>query len=248
MLLAKVRALEWRTRILVGSNRSTSNHTQGVPEMSTALQKAMAGEKVADGAAKGALAQAVDRLKSLQTRATAMKEKASVVGSALLHTAEMQGAAFTASFAEGYFGDEKMKIGPVDYRVGLGLAGGAVGLYQAFTGSAAGGHVLALSNGTLASAVSSFGRKAGAKMADKSASGAAPAAPAAPAPAPAPQQPQLQDFSGNVRDTFLTPETAADDDFGARRGGGRRGGRGGRRRPSRFLPVRSRDDEEEEAA
>lgn len=199
--------------------------------MPTALQKAINGEKVSDTAAKGALAQAVDKLKSVSNRAAAMKEKAEVVGTALLHTGEMQTTAFAASFAEGYFGEDKMKLGPVDYRAGAGLAGGAVGLYQLFNGSSAGGHVLAVSNGLLASAVTSFGRRAGAKMAEKKTE--APAAAPAAAPAPAPAAPQVQDFGAAVRDTFLTPEAAADDVSGRRHS---------RRRPNRFMQLREERD------
>lgn len=219
--------------------------------MSTALAKAMQGEKVSDGAAKGALSAAVDKLKNLRNRAESMKEKAGAIGMAAMHVGEMQTTLFAGAFAEGYFGEDKMKVGPVDVRAGVGLAGAAVGLYQTFNGSAAGGHVLAVSNGLLGSAVASFGRRAGQSMAEKSktpaADAAAPAAPApatAPAPAQVATQPNLQgDISGMVRDIMLTPDAAGDV-------AGRRG-KGGRRRPSRFLNVKPRQDEEsddEEAA
>lgn len=212
--------------------------------MSTALAKAMQGEKVSDGAAKGALSAAVDKLKNLRNRAESMKEKAGAVGSAMAHLAETQTTLFTGSFAEGYFGEDKMKVGPVDVRAGAGLAGAAVGIYQVYNGSAAGGHVLALSNGLLGSAVASFGRRAGASMAEKSKAGnasASPAGAAAPAPAPAQvgTQPNLQgELAGAVRDIMLTPDAAGEV-------AGRRG-KGGKRRPSRFLNVRPRQQEQDE--
>ncbi len=215
--------------------------------MSTALAKAMQGDKVSDGAAKGALSAAVDKLKSLKNRAESMKEKAGAIGMAAMHIGEMQTTLFAGSFAEGYFGEDKMKVGPVDVRAGVGLAGAAVGLYQTFNGSAAGGHVLAVSNGLLGSAVASFGRRAGQSMAEKSKAGAAPdaaAAPPPPAPAAAPApaqvaaQPNLQgEMAGMVRDIMLTPDAAGDV-------AGRRG-KGGRRRPSRFLHVKPRQDDDE---
>lgn len=221
--------------------------------MSTALAKAMQGEKVSDGQAKGALSAAVDKLKNLRNRAEGMKEKAGAVGAAAMHVAEMQTTLFAGSFAEGYFGEEKMKVGPVDVRAGLGLAGAAVGLYQTFNGSTAGGHVLAASNGLLGSAVASFGRRAGASMAEKSKAGssapapsaAAPSAPAAPAALPLglPKD-TTASFAGQVRDIMLTPDAAGE--MAGRRGG--RGGGGGRRRPSRFLKVKQQQDEEDEEA
>ena len=213
--------------------------------MSTALAKAMQGEKVSDGAAKGALSAAVDKLKTFKNRAESMKEKAGAIGMAAMHVGEMQTTLFAGAFAEGYFGEDKMKVGPVDVRAGVGLAGAAVGLYQTFNGSAAGGHVLAVSNGLLGAAVASFGRRAGQSMAEKSKTApdaaAAPPPPPAPATAPPPAQvatqPNLQgDISGMVRDIMLTPDAAGDV-------AGRRG-KGGRRRPSRFLNVKPRSDEE----
>ncbi len=235
--------------------------------MSTALAKAMQGEKVSETAAKGALSAAVDKLKNLRTKAESMKEKAGAVGAAALHIGEMQTTLFATSFAEGYFGEDKMKVGPVDVRAGAGLAGAAVGLYQTFNGSSAGGHVLAVSNGLLGAAVASFGRRAGASMAEKSKAAATPDAPPAP---PAPAQlatdptgrrqlvnpdgsPKVKtdgspDFGGSVesmvRDILLTPDAAGE---GRRNGGGGNGGggNGGRRRPSRFLDVRARPSRDE---
>lgn len=211
--------------------------------MSNALAKAMQGQKVGDSQTKGALSQAVDKLKNLQSRMAGAKDKAGAVGSALLHTAEMQSALFAGSFAEGYLGEDKMKLGPVDWRAGVGALGGAVGVYQVFTGSAAGAHVLAASNGLLGSAVASFGRRAGQLMKDKK-DGKAPEA--APAPAMQPGTPNAgaepralpggADLAGQVRDIFLTPESAADEHLADDESGGRRRSRA---KPSRFIRVRA---------
>ncbi len=206
-----------------------------------ALAKAMQGQKVGESQTKGALSQAVDKLKNLQGRIAGAKDKASAVGGVLLHTAEMQTTLFAGSFAEGYLGEDKMKVGPVDWRAGLGALGGAVGVYQVFTGSPAGAHVLAASNGLLGAAVASFGRRAGQLMKEKK-DGAAPAPPSAMQPGTpnAGAEPRAlsngADLAGQVRDIFLTPESAADDALADDDVAGRRSH--GRTKPSRFIRVR----------
>lgn len=200
--------------------------------MTTALSKAMQGEKVPDRQQKGALAEAVGKLKNLGGRISKAKEKSEAVADAVIATAEMQGAAFGASFAEGYFGEEKMDVGPVDLRVGGGLLVGGYGLYQTMTGKG-GSHSLAIGNGLLAIGLGRVGRNAGKALAEKrekkegqeQPAGQGAAAPAHPPPA---QIPAAQgDFGDLVRDIFLTPNAS----------GAETAGRGApeRHRPSRFI-------------
>ena len=196
--------------------------------MKSALNKAMNGEKVPETQQKGALSEAVDKLKSLGGRISKVKEQSEAVADAVIATAEIQGAVFGASFAEGYFGEEKMDLGPVDLRVGGGLLVGGYGLYQTMTGKG-GSHSLAIGNGLLAIGLGRVGRNAGKALAekkDKKAAEPAAVTQAADAPPAVPAQlPVAQgDFGDLVRDIFLTPaaETA--------------GGDGPERhRPSRFI-------------
>ena len=198
--------------------------------MTTALSKAMQGEKVPDKQQRGALAEAVGKLKNLGGRISKAKEKSEAVAEAVIATAEMQGAVFGASFAEGYFGEEKMDVGPVDMRVGGGLLVGGYGLYKTMTGSG-GSHALALGNGLLATGLGRVGRNAGKALAekkDKKAQDPAATQQAAAQPPPPAQLPAAQgDFGDLVRDIFLTPNAS----------GAETAGRGApeRHRPSRFI-------------
>jgi len=198
--------------------------------MTTALSKAMQGEKVPEKQQRGALAEAVGKLKNLGGRISKAKEKSEAVADAVIATAEMQGAAFGASFAEGYFGEEKMDVGPVDMRVGGGLLVGGYGLYKTMTGSG-GSHALALGNGLLATGLGRVGRNAGKALAekkDKKAQDPAATQQAAAQPPPPAQLPAAQgDFGDLVRDIFLTPNAS----------GAEAAGRGApeRHRPSRFI-------------
>jgi hypothetical protein len=178
--------------------------------MNSALSKAINGEKVPDKQAKGALADAVGKLKNLGGRISKAKEKSEAVADAVIATAEMQGAAFGASFAEGYFGEEKMDIGPVDLRVGGGLLVGGYGLYQSMTGKG-GSHSLAIGNGLLAIGLGRVGRNAGKALAEKrdKKGQEQPQGAAAVAPPPPAQLPSAQgDFGDLVRDIFLTPNAS----------------------------------------
>jgi hypothetical protein len=75
-------------------------------------------------------------------------------------TAEIQGATFLASTAEGYLGDEKMKLGGVDLRAPAGIGLQVVGLYRAIKGKKGASHYLSVGNGVTGSWVSSLGRAA----------------------------------------------------------------------------------------
>ena len=203
----------------------------------TALSKALQGEKLPDKQQKGALAEAVDKIKNLGGRISRAKEVSEHVAEAVLHTAETQGTVFAASFAEGYFGEERMDLGPVDLRLAGGLVVGGYGLYSTMNGKG-GSHALALGNGLLATGISRIGRNAGRALADKK-KAAEPAPVGAPTVAPAPPPvtlpgptvPQAEgDFGDLVRDIFLTPDASGEEPEAA----GRRKGHG-RHRPSRFL-------------
>ncbi len=177
--------------------------------MTTALSKAMQGEKVPDKQQKGALAEAVGKLKNLGGRISKAKEKSEAVADAVIATAEMQGAAFGASFAEGYFGEEKMDVGPVDLRVGGGLLVGGYGLYQTMTGKG-GSHSLAIGNGLLAVGLGRVGRNAGKALAEKrDKRGQEQPTASVPTQAVPAQIPAAQgDFGDLVRDIFLTPNSS----------------------------------------
>ena len=153
--------------------------------MSTALQKVIAGEKPSDSKKTGLLNEAVDKIKSLGGRIERAKEVTESIAEAMIATAETQGTVFAASFAEGYLGEEKMDLGPVDLRIGGGLVVGGYGLYQAMNGKG-GSHALAIGNGLLATGIGRIGRHAGKALAEKKAAPATPPPAQTPAPAAAP--------------------------------------------------------------
>jgi len=204
---------------------------------STALQTAMQGGKVSDRAAQTALEQAVGRISNLTKRANTSKEALVETGSLVLHTAETQGSLFLASMAEGYLGEDKLRVGAVDVRAPVGLLAQGYGLYQTMTGQkGAGSHVLALGNGVMGSWLATVARNAGRTLAEKrvqpTAGGVQPAssgvamqgAPMLPAPSLFPEP----DLAGAVREVLLTPRGApvphaspAREDRGRRRRAGR---------------------------
>ena len=131
----------------------------------SALEKAMSGEKVSEGQVKGALSEAVDKLKNLGGRISKAKEVSENLAEAVIATAETQGTVFAASFVEGYYGEEKMDIGPVDMRLAGGIVTGGYGLYQTMTGKG-GAHALAVGNGLMATGIGRVGRNAGKALAE----------------------------------------------------------------------------------
>jgi hypothetical protein len=153
--------------------------------MSTALQKAISGEKVPESKKNGILHEALDRVKSLGGRMAKARELSETLADSVIATAETQGTVFASSFAEGYFGEEKMDVGPVDLRLGGGLLLGGYGLYQTMSGKG-GSHSLAIGNGLLATGIGRIGRHAGKALADKKSAPAAPPAQAPAAAAPVP--------------------------------------------------------------
>jgi len=222
----------------------------------TALSKAIKGDKVTDKQAQGALSQAVGKIANLSKRATQSKEAMAETGSMVVHTAETQGSLFLASMAEGYFGQDKLKIGAVDLRAPVGLLAQGYGLYEAMSGkAAAGGHALALGNGIMGSWLASVAVNAGKTLAEKRAGGQAqpqatpqPQASSSTVVTPAIQGPLLVPeplLQGPVREVLLTPEPVpvtayADDEDEEFEGRGRRRGRGGRGRGRGRGPGRGR--------
>ncbi len=196
--------------------------------MSTALSSAVQGNKIPDSKKNGVLNEALDKVKSLGGRFSKMKLLSEELADAVIASAETQGVVFAASFAEGYLGEEKMDVGPVDVRTAGGLLLGGYGLYKTMSGKG-GAHALALGNGLLATGIGRIGRHAGKALADKKNTPAAPAAPdAAAAPAPAPAQPAIKgdDIGEIARMVRMTPGTEGERIEGRRRQGG--GGREGR--------------------
>ena len=177
----------------------------------SALSKAMNGEKVSDGQVKGALEVAVGRLKNFGGQISKAKAMTETIADAVIATAETQGTVFAASFAEGYFGEEKMDLGPIDMRLGAGLALGGYGLYKTMS-KKGGSHALALGNGLIATGIGRIGRHAGKALAEKKAAGPPPAQTpdAAPAPAAAPAQLKGDDIGEIARMVRMTPGTEGD--------------------------------------
>ena len=196
--------------------------------MNTALQKAIAGEKVPDSKKNGVLAEALDKVKSLGGRISKAREMSEELADAAIATAEVQGTVFAASFAEGYFGEEKMDLGPVDMRLGGGVVLAGYGLYKTMSGKG-GSHALALGNGLLAVGIGRIGRHAGRALAEKkSGSAAPPAQPPAAAPAPVATPSPLPQLKGDdigeiARMVRMTPGTEGEDVAGRRRAMARRG-------------------------
>jgi hypothetical protein len=228
----------------------------------TALQTAIQGGKVSDKAAQSALGEAVGRIANLTKRAQNGKEAMMETGTLVVHTAETQGSLFLASLAEGYLGEDKLKLGSVDLRAPAGLLAQGYGLYQTMTGQkGAGAHVLAIGNGVMGSWLANVARNAGRTLAEKRAGNQAPAQPAstpAPAGTPAPvvmmqgapmlPPPSLMPepgLAGPVREVLLTPEaTEGDEEVG--RGGRMR--RKVRRRVQNRLEERRERRQERRAA
>jgi len=226
----------------------------------SALSTAMRGGKVTERQAQSALGQAVTKIANLTKKADRSKEAMMETGALVLHTAETQGSLFLASMAEGYLGEDKLKMGSVDLRAPAGLLAQGYGLYQTMSGQkGAGAHVLAIGNGVMGSWLATVARNAGRTLAEKRAGGAAQPQPAAlPAPVATMQgahllppptltpEPALQ---GPMREVLLTPEATTkgveDDDEVGRRPGRRmrRARRRGRTRGAgRFVRAELDDD------
>ncbi|MBK7759535.1 MAG: hypothetical protein IPI35_24690 [Deltaproteobacteria bacterium] len=132
----------------------------------TALAKAMDGKELSDKQTKGALSEALDKLGREGGKLSKLKENMGNLGDALIYAGETQGTVFVASFAEGYLGEEKMDIGPVDLRLAGGIASAGYGIYNVMSGKG-GEHALAVGNGLISTALGRVGRNAGKALAEK---------------------------------------------------------------------------------
>ena len=132
----------------------------------SALAKAMDGKELSDKQTKGALSEALEKLGKEGGKLSKLKDNMGNVSDSLIHTGEMQGTVFIASFAEGYLGEEKMDVGPVDLRLAGGVVSAGYGIYNVLTGKG-GEHALAVGNGLISTALSRVGRNAGKALAEK---------------------------------------------------------------------------------
>ena len=217
----------------------------------TALAKAMDGKELSDKQTKGALSEALEKLGKEGGKLSKLKDNMGNVSDSLIHTGELQGTVFIASFAEGYLGEEKMDVGPVDLRLAGGVVSAGYGIYNVLTGKG-GEHALAVGNGLISTALSRVGRNAGKALAEKkdkkeekkaesssqpSTKGSDPKADEPKglpgAGASAGDAPSQGDFGDLVRDIFLTPDGDSAE--------GRRGGRPERTKPSRFIRATVRN-------
>jgi len=184
------------------------------------LKTAMTGGKVPDSKMKGVFSEAIAKAKNLTGRFNKAREMSEELADAVIATAETQGTVFAATFAEGYLGEEKMDIGPVDLRLGGGLLLGGYGLYKTMSGKG-GSHALALGNGLMAAGIGRIGRHAGRALAEKKNGSATPPAQApaaAPAPVAAPPAQIKGDDIGEIaRMVRMVPGTEGEDVAGRRR-------------------------------
>ena len=100
-------------------------------------------------------------LSELTQQAEANSAKVAVVEKFVMNSAEVLGADFLGSLAEGYYGADKLKIGPVDARAAGGLILTLWGVKQELEGDASAKHMLNIGGGLLASFAASAGRATG---------------------------------------------------------------------------------------
>lgn len=222
----------------------------GAPKPKPAGDKKQAGELAAAGT----------EIQSLKKSLINNRGRIEEAGILVISLAETTGTNLLASAAEGYWGEDKLKVGPVDLRLASGTALGAYGLYRVMHGKG-GTHEISLASGLLQSFMASAGRGAGKALADKGAQAANGQA----APAAASNEPiyelngkkyrldaksnLLVEISGGgadpgqmVRDIGarlqVGPSAEGDDASGRRRH--RDDDRRDRRAPREFIPARRR--------
>ena len=145
--------------------------------MSNAVASAAGVPAKAKGAIKPSIHnQALDKLERLKKGGEKVKAAMQTTVKAGIHTAETQGAVFTLSMVEGYFGSEKMAPGGyIDVRAPAAVLALGFGLWESMSGQGDGGHALAIGNGIAASYLASMGVAAGKALAEKRAHDANPA-------------------------------------------------------------------------
>lgn len=103
-------------------------------------------------------------LNQLTQQAEANSAKVTQVEKFVVSSAENLGSNFLASVAEGFYGPDRMKVGPLDIRAGAGLLISFVGVKQSLDGVASASHYLNVGGGILASFAASAGRNTGAAL------------------------------------------------------------------------------------
>lgn len=170
---------------------------KATPSLAKVMKGGSAVKDLSENQAKSALSGALNKLTQASKKAEVAKENVGAGVQAAIENLETAGTLFMGSMAEGYLGEEKLKLGGVDLRFG-GLILQGAGLVRIFQGKSDGRHLLATGTGLTLSAVSSLGRQAGQAWAK--------------ARAPQPQQPPVQDITPTLtageapREIYLTPE------------------------------------------
>jgi hypothetical protein len=191
----------------------------GKSALETAMKQGSDGlsEKQLRGALDDAvseLAKAKNKVAQVTNLANVTKEQALNCGTSLMHTSETMGSLFLGSMAEGFFGEEKMKLGGVDMRAPTGLVMQGYGLYQILTGNdKAGQHWLAIGNGVTGSWLANVGQDAGKALAERRAAKGVAAPPAA-TPVPGMHGDYGTQLGGPMVYVPPVPETAGYGNFG----------------------------------
>lgn len=117
--------------------------------------------------------EAEKRLTNLRANLKKAKEKSAEAAGVALGVAEVQVTAFGGGLAEGYFGRDKMKLGPVDIRAAGGTVLAGIGIVETLRGKKYASHLVNVGNGLLASWIVGAGIEAGKKLAEKRPAGGA---------------------------------------------------------------------------
>lgn len=140
--------------------------------MNTALAAALDGKPVSAAAAPKALQEAAEKLTALKAKFSVAKENASSTAMAGLHAMETVVVLGASGAAEGYWGEDKMKWGPVPIRAALGVGLTGWGLAATLMGGS-GGHQLAVGTGLMGADAYSLGRQGGIALREKKGAAAA---------------------------------------------------------------------------
>lgn len=154
------------------------------------------------------LDKAMARAESVDRRQKMSQEAMADAAASAVYAGETLATNFLASVAEGYLGNERMKLAGVDPRPVLGLSTMGYGVYRILTRQAGGGHLLALGAGPMNSWASSLGVQAGQSAARRWGTPvAAPQVPTIQMTAPSVAGPQR---AGPQRQVLLTQVTPVD--------------------------------------
>ena len=140
--------------------------------MSTALSKALDGKPVSDSAAPRALAEAAEKINKMKETLSVAKENAGQTVDAAIHLGEGVIVLGLSGAAEGYWGEEKMKLGPVPIRGALGVLSAGWGIANTVMGKP-GGHQLAVGTALIGAEAYAMGRAGGVALREKRSGAAA---------------------------------------------------------------------------